>query len=51
MSPLIIGGHLVLPTHRGVGFPAYVRRENGSAEGEPQVHVPLPGRQGAAVAL
>ena len=46
MSQLVIGDHLVLPTHHGVGFPAYVRREDGSAEGEPLVHVPLPGRQG-----
>jgi hypothetical protein len=41
------GDVLVLPSHPGVGFLAYVRRVNGSAEGEPLILVPPPGRQGA----
>ena len=41
------GEVLVLPSHPGVGFPVYVWRVNGSAEGEPQILVPPPGRRGA----
>jgi hypothetical protein len=41
------GDVLVLPSHPGEGFLAYVRRINGLAEGEPLVLVPPPGRQGA----
>lgn len=41
------GDVLVLPSHPGEGFLAYVRRIDGSAEGEPLILVPLPGRRGA----
>ncbi|MEZ0111649.1 hypothetical protein ABH920_005667 [Catenulispora sp. EB89] len=41
------GEVLVPPSRPGLGFPAYVRRVNGSAEGEPLIQVPPPGRPGA----
>lgn len=41
------GDVLVLPSHPGEGFLAYVRRINGLAEGEPLILVPPPGRRGA----
>ncbi|MEY9856250.1 hypothetical protein ABH935_001854 [Catenulispora sp. GAS73] len=40
------GEVLVPPSHPGVGFPAYVGRVMGSAEGEPLILVPPPGRRG-----
>jgi hypothetical protein len=37
----------VLRTHPGEGFPDRVRRGTGSAEGEPLIPIPPPGRRGA----
>jgi hypothetical protein len=41
------GDVVVVPSHPGEGFPAYVRRVHGSAEGEPPTVIPPSGRQGA----
>jgi hypothetical protein len=41
------GDVVVVPSHPGEGFPAHVRRVNGSAEGEPPTVIPPSGRQGA----